>query len=278
MAMDAYDAAQRTVRDRDRDRFLADLFAPAASRRHLFALHAFNAEIVRIPNVVSDPTLGEIRQEWWREALQGRGGEGNPVAEAIGATIAAYALPVPAFLALIDARTFDLYNDPMPTLRDFEGYAGETTSSLFQLASLILNGGADPGSADAAGHAGVAMALTAAVRRLPFDAGRRRVFLPRDRLAAHGVDLEDLFAWKPSPGLKAAVAEFRGLARDHLAKAHAGMARLPAALAPAFLSLTLVEGDLAALDRIDNPLVPQPEPPQWRRQWALWRAARRWPR
>jgi phytoene synthase len=275
--MDAYDAAQKTVRDRDRDRFLADLFAPGAARKHLFALHAFNAEIVRIPNLVSDPTLGEIRQEWWREALQRRGGEGNPLAEAVIATIAAFTLPVAAFTALIDARTFDLYNDPMPTVRDFEGYAGETNSSLFQLAALILNGGADAGSADASGHAGVAMALTAALRRLPFDSGKRRLFLPRDRLAAHGVNPEDLFAWKPSPGLKAAMAEFRGMAREHIAKARTAMVRLPDALAPAFLPLALVEQDLAALDRIDNPLVPQPEPPQWRRQWTLWRASKRWP-
>lgn len=275
--MDAYDAAQKAVRERDRDHFLADLFAPGEVRKHLFALHAFNAEIVRIPAVVSDPTLGEIRQEWWREALQGRGGEGNPIAEAIVATIGAYTLPVAAFMALIDARTFDLYNDPMPTFRDFEGYAGETTSSLFQLASLILNGGADPGSADAAGHAGVATALTRALWRLPHDSAQRRVFLPRDRLAANGVDLEDLFAWKPSAGLKAAFAELRGTARGHLIQARAAMKSLPSTLAPAFLPLALVERDLDALDRIDNPLVPQSEPPQWRRQWTLWRASKRWP-
>ncbi|MCW5713874.1 MAG: squalene/phytoene synthase family protein [Bauldia sp.] len=275
--MDAYAAAQETVRDRDRDRFLADLFAPAQSRKHLFALHAFNAEIVRIPNVVSDPTLGEIRQEWWREALQGRGGAGNPVAEAVVETISAYSLPVTAFLALIDARTFDLYNDPMPTVRDFEGYAGETTSSLFQLAALILNGGADPGSADAAGHAGVAMALATALWRMPSDSGRQRVFLPRDRLAAHGVDLEDLFAWKPSPGLKAAFAEFRGMARGHLIQARAALAKLPPTLAPAFLPLALVESDLATLDRMEHPLEQHPQLPQWRRQWTLWRASKRWP-
>src|SRR5688572_12261851 len=125
--MNAYEAAQATVRERDRDRFLSDLFAPAEVRKHLFALHAFNAEIVRIPSLVSDPTLGEIRQERWREAIQGRGGEGSPVAEAIVATIATCSLPVSALLALIDARTFDLYNDPMPTFHAFEGYAGETT-------------------------------------------------------------------------------------------------------------------------------------------------------
>ncbi|MCC6736353.1 MAG: phytoene/squalene synthase family protein [Bauldia sp.] len=275
--MDAYEEAQKTVRERDRDRFLADLFAPVPARKHLFALHAFNAEIVRIQNLVSDPTLGEIRQEWWREALQGRGGEGNPVAEAIIATIGACTLPVAAFIALIDARTFDLYNDPMPTFRDFEGYAGETTSSLFQLGSLILNGGADPGSADAAGHAGVAMALTRALWRLPYDAGQRRVFLPRDRLAAHGVDLEDLFAWKPSLGLEAAFAEFAGTARGHLVQARQALARLPATLAPAFLPLALVERDLDALGRLDVLLAARAEPPQWRRQWALWRASKRWP-
>ena len=51
--------------------------------------------------------------------------------------------PAP-LLRLIAARRFDLYDDPMPDLATFEGYAGETVSVLYQLAAMILNGG-EPG-------------------------------------------------------------------------------------------------------------------------------------
>ena len=58
----------------DRDRYLADLFAPADARPHLFALHAFNVEIARVRGKVSEPMPGEIRLQWWREHLRGEHG------------------------------------------------------------------------------------------------------------------------------------------------------------------------------------------------------------
>lgn len=276
-AMDPYAHAAAIVRERDRDRFLADLFIPGESRPHFHALHAFNAEIIRIRDVVTDPVLGEIRQEWWRGVLANPvEGEGNPVAEALMATVEKFGLPVAALNALIEARTFDLYNDPMPTLRDFEGYAGETSSALFQLGALILNGGADPRSADAAGHAGVAATLVERILSLPADARRRQLFLPLDRLKAHGVDEEAIFAGATTPAIVAAIDGLRRLAREHLAKASAAASALPPAIRPAFLPLALVDTDLRRLDAAGrDPLKPLAPAPQWRRQWTLWRRAGR---
>src|SRR4051812_24518965 len=108
--MDAYAHCAVLVRTADRDRYLADLFAPEKARRHLFALHAFNSEVARVRDTTTDPTLGEIRLQWWRDALRGEAG-GHPVATAVSETIAAFSLPVPALENLIEARTFDLYND-----------------------------------------------------------------------------------------------------------------------------------------------------------------------
>ena len=278
--MDRYQIAADVVRDRDRDRYLADLFISEPARRHVFALHAFNAEIVRIRGVVTEPVLGEVRQQWWRDVLAGRTeAAGNPLAETLLETIAAFKLPVAPLLALIDARTFDLYNDPMPNLADFEGYAGETTSALFQLAALVLATGTDPGSADASGHAGVAMGLAEKLTSLAADARRRQLFLPRDRLEAHGVTLEDVFAGGAAPALAPALAEFRTIAGDHLQRAVAASRALPESIRPAFLPLALVEADLRRLGRSAAlPLASPREMAQWRRQWILWRAARRWRR
>ncbi len=272
--MDAFQQAADIVRDRDPDRFIADLFAPEAARRHLFALHAFDAEITRIRFAVTEPALGEIRMQWWRDAVANNEAGGNPLAEALLQTITAFRLPRPAFDALLTARIFDLYNDPMPGMADFEGYAGETASALVQLGALVLASGNDVGSADAAGHAGVALALRDGLRRLGIDAKRRQLFLPRDRFVAEGVDVEDIFAARASSELKWALTGLRDVARNHLAKAVAASQVLPPATAPAFLPLALVGQDLARLD-FARPFDPQAMLPRWRRQLRLRRAARK---
>ena len=57
------------VRRLDYDRFLCALFAPAGRRETLFALYALNAELARIRESVTEPLLGAIRLQWWRERI-----------------------------------------------------------------------------------------------------------------------------------------------------------------------------------------------------------------
>src|SRR5690606_25958857 len=162
---------------------------------------------------------GEIRLQWWRDALQGeaRGDvRANPVAAALDDTIVKFRLPRQALVDLIEARVFDLYEDPMPSLNDLEGYCGETSSSLIQLASMILTEGRDPRSADAAGHAGVAYAMTGLLRAFPWHARRGQIFLPADILARHGVVSDDIVTGRGGPGLNAALGELRAIAHRHL--------------------------------------------------------------
>src|SRR5450759_2070323 len=114
------------VREADRDRYLATLFAPAAQRDALFALYAFNVEVARVRELAREPMPGEIRLQWWRDVFAGSGrGEvrANPVAAALLDTVVRYRLPPRDFSDLIDARTFDLYDDPMGTLDELDGYA-----------------------------------------------------------------------------------------------------------------------------------------------------------
>ena len=262
------------VRSLDRDRYLADLFAPAAARPHLFALHAFNAEVARVRDAVSEPMPGEIRLQWWRDAIRGDGG-GNPVATALVETIGRFHLPLAAFDNLIEARSFDLYDDLMPSLNSLEGYAGDTSSALIQLAAIVLAEGRDPGTADVAGHAGVAYALTGLLRALPLHASRRQCFLPADRMERLGVDIEEMFAGKSSPALLTLLAELRAAARRHLVAARAGIAGLAPELLPAFLPVALVAPYLDRMDRSGyDPFRTPVEIAPWRRQWLLWRAAR----
>lgn len=178
------------LREADHDRYLATLFAPAERRDALIALYAFNAEIARVREIVSDALPGEMRYQWWREVLHGDGRgdvSAHPVAAALLDVVRLHRLPLQSLENLIDARTFDLYDDPMPSLTEFEGYCGETSSALIRLASLVLADGQDPGGAEAAGHAGVAYAVAGLLRALPWHASRGQVYVPQDVLERHGV-------------------------------------------------------------------------------------------
>lgn len=261
------------VRAGNRDRYLADLFAPAAARPHLFALHAFDAEVAAVRDKVSEPTLGEMRLEWWRQALRGDHG-GSPVAAALAATIARFGLPVAAFDNLLQARIFDLYDDPMPSLADLEGYAGDTASAVMQLGAIVLADGKDPGSAETAGYAGVATALAGILGDLPHTASRGQCYLPADRLAAEGAAPGDLGTGEATTGVRAAVDAVAALARDRLAAARRSLAGLDRALLPAFLPAATVEPLLGRIDGQD-PLRRVADLGPLRRQWIIWRAARR---
>jgi hypothetical protein len=81
---------------REPDRYFAATLAPRAIRADLITLAAFAAELANIPAQVREPLAGEIRLQWWRDALGNRGGEvapGHPVAVAMRATIARHTLP-----------------------------------------------------------------------------------------------------------------------------------------------------------------------------------------
>jgi phytoene synthase len=273
----AYQYCESLAREHDRDRWLSALFAPERARAHLNALTVFNFEVGRLREVVREPLAGEIRLTWWREALFGsRESAGNPVAEALLETINKFGLPTILFENHLKAREFDLYDDPMPSLGDLEGYCGETSSSLFQLAALILGEGRDGVAADASGHAGVAYAITGLLRALPVTSARGQVYLPRDVLERCGASPEDLRARRGGAGLAAALRELCAVAGSHLKIAEARIAELPRTIAPAYAPLAVVAGYLARLERTaDAPFAAIVSVPQWRRQWALWRWARK---
>lgn len=260
----------------DPDRRLACLFIPAEARPAVTAVYAFNLEVARIRELVSGPLPGEIRLQWWRDALQGQGHgdvRANPVAAVLLDAISRYRLPLKPFLDLIDARNGDLYDDPPPTVNDLEGYCGETSSALIRLASLILADGDDPGPADAAGLAGVAYALAGFLRAFPYLASRGRVILPRDLMQRHGVHIADVLAGRRSPGLESALGELAVLARERLIQARGLRGLIPKRVRPAFAPAALVAPWLDGLARKTDPFGAATEPAAWSKPLRLWRAA-----
>jgi 15-cis-phytoene synthase len=264
------------VRSHDFVRYASTLFIPAEERRALLALYAFNVEISRIRDQVSQPLPGEVRMQWWTDLLVGAGHggvEGNPVASELWAAIRAYGLPAEAMSRLIDEHQFDLYNDPMPTLAALEGYVHETASALFALAARILA----PPSAEIehlARHAGFAEGFVQVIASLPRDATRRQLFLPLQFLQSQGSGMEEVFSGKQTPKLRAAVDQLLNEAREHLWMAEALLAQVPARVRPAFLPLTLVRRDLARMSRADNDPFVLRARSRFSILWTLWRASR----
>jgi 15-cis-phytoene synthase len=229
------------VRTHHRDRYIASLFAPDDKRPHILALYAFDAEIARIPALVSEPQIGEIRLQWWRDTLNALfAGEttDHPVAMALGKAIAVGQLPRQSLLNLIDARARELYADPMPDLNELEGYLGETRGAVLHMAGQILLEGEGQGLADASGLGGVAQGiaeLLEAKPHLPHGGGHLLPVLSTDLLLQH--------------------------ARQRLAQYQEAARSLPAKVRPAFLPLATVGARLHSGNGISA----------LRAQWLIWR-------
>jgi phytoene synthase len=260
LAADDIAYSAKLVRETDRPRYYSALFASERLRRDLFSLYGFAAEIERVPDQVSEPTLGEMRLRWWQDALeQAVSGEvqgESPAVRAAAATIAGHSLPIAPFASLIEARAADLYADAPATLIDVEGRLGETQSALFQLAAIAA--GAPPAdSAEPAGHAGIAYGLARRLSTFAAERARGRTILPMDLLAMEDLKPADIFTRDPPGGVQKTVLALASFARHHVRLARAALDRVPQAAIPAFLPLAVVEPLLRRVERLGTAIVTQ---------------------
>jgi phytoene synthase len=270
--------AMEAVRAADRDRYLSALYAPEPKRDDLFALYAFNAEVAAIRDRIHESLPGEVRLQWWRDLLEGTAhgdAERHPIAAALIAAIRRHSLPLATFHNYLEARVFDLYDDPMPTRNDLEGYCGETASALIQLAAMVLDPIFASKFAGLAGHAGCAQAITGLLRLLPIHRARGQCYVPKDLLASVGTSTEELLAGK-GEGPARAVAAMAALAREHLTLFESGAPDLPQSLWPAFLPLSLSDAYLSRIEaRAADALRRTEDLSVLRKHWLLLRRATR---
>lgn len=247
----------------DRDRFLTAQFAPPAARMDVLALYAFNIEVARIKESVSENLVGALKLQWWRdliaaiyakgaapsaEALAGTPLKGNPVVEALAAAIFRHGLTRQYFDSLLVARARDLEEDPPTDVVDLESYAEGTSATLCWLVLETL-GVRDEASRAAGRHVGIAWALTGLLRAVLFHARVNRFLLPADLLAKAALGPYDIKERKNSERIAGVVAEIALIARAHLAKARALREGVDPRALPALLPAVLADGYLAALSR-----------------------------
>ena len=239
------------ARAHDHDRYLCALLAPRDARSVLLTLTAFNAEIARVSETVSEPALGEIRLEWWRETIADLyDGEtrNHPVVLALAPAIRQGQLSRERFEHIIDARAKDLSASSPADLATLEAFAWATSAELHHLWREALGGTGD-NAARAVDHAGIAFALVGLVRAIPFHAARGRFYLPADLVRDAGVDVDDVLAGRSTPSLAGVVLSVLDRAEDHLRRARALRPEIGRAALPALLPATVASMYLRLLRR-----------------------------
>lgn len=222
----------------DRDRLMCATVAPQNQRAALIALLAFNLEIASIPELVSEPMLGEIRLQWWRDNLEsiyaGTGGD-HPVALGLVYGVEKYRLSRGLFEEFLDARSFDLRGEAPVSLAALEEYADGTAGALSELMAEVMGLTTLAPESQVtiratARHAGVAWALAGLLGSVSFHSRQGRSYLPADLV----------------PDKKMiAVAQ---AARDHIRQARAVRKTLPKFMLPVMLPVFLADQRLRRIE------------------------------
>lgn len=235
------------LREADRDRYFSLFFVSEPHRSKLACFYLIDAEIQKIRQQVSEPQLGLIRLQWWREAIaQAYAGQAvaHPVLAELAQSLAV--LPRKLFDNMLDAAEHAQARDQIESVRDLETWLGNAYSMVIQGAMLLLGGNAP----EVAGLGGVAIGLA---RQL---AHGETWFYPKE-LGKFPAEAERL-AWL-SRHASLRLDEARSQSCDRK-------------LLPALLPVTLTELYLrSAIKTPGKPSVPS----AWRRQFAIWLAARR---
>ena len=264
------DYCAQQVRTYDYDRFFPAALAPGDVRRGLMALYAFNLEIASARERVSESLLGDIRLQWWRDAI-GEIYDGSVrdhgVAEELAEAIRRFDLPKDSFDRILDGRAFDMDDDAPEDLGAFDNYIAATAGELTGLAFMVC------GVRDRREHAlaiGSYWGGTGLLRAMPFHLPQRRVYLPKDLLRRAGVTVSRL-ADDPRR------ADISGIVRDlaaHLTKTHRTISRVDKRLRPAAAYAALAKTYLRKLERAGfDVFAPGLEPSRTRRQVGILHAA-----
>ncbi len=243
------------LRLHDRDRFQTALFAPAERREALLALYAFNYEIARVRETVTEPMLGQIRLQWWREvvaaAFAGEPPRHHLVAVPLTAAIRDCRLTRAHFDRLIDTRERDLVDEAPADLAALEDYAEGTSAPLVQLA-LELLAVRRPDADETARQVGIGYALAGLLRAMPFHAAAGRCFIPDEMAGRVGLDPGDYAGRRSTPAVRAAVCEIAAAAIRHLRAARERRVTIPRAGLAAVLPAIVADRFLGRLRRADH--------------------------
>ncbi|EJW21740.1 hypothetical protein IMCC14465_01340 [alpha proteobacterium IMCC14465] len=125
------------LRSLDGDLFLCHLFTPEQMRTDMLTLYSIYADSARIASIVSEPMLGAIRYQWWREIIDGKHVDTAPVSGFLETS----SLSRNLLHDMINAREA-LFDNENPTLSDIE-QAAKVIGEVFMKAAINVLDGED---------------------------------------------------------------------------------------------------------------------------------------
>lgn len=267
------------VRKHDYDNYLCKYFYPSHAQKGFIALRALNIELASIQEAVSQPLIGRMRMQFWRDAIDALFGSmptQQPVSIALYDFVQSGGDLTRSFLKrLVAAREGQLEDPPMMKISDAESYAEDTASTLVYLQLEIL-GLRDHNADHAASHFGKTIGISTLLRSLPFHASHRRLVIPVEISSKHSVSQEDVYRNGPkAEHISDAVYEFATKAHDHLLTAKTYTPSASKAASPAFLSAVWAESYLKRLEKCNfDAFDPSLQKRDWKLPFSIWARSR----
>lgn len=135
---------REALKKADPDRYRAALLSNIRERDDLLILYAFHYELSKVPDVTSEPMLGQIRYEWWREAVDEiyseKGVRRHEISTPLSEMLRRTDIPRYWIDRLIDGRARDLDPQPFAGIDAAKDYARQTSGQLMQVAVKVLGG------------------------------------------------------------------------------------------------------------------------------------------
>lgn len=244
---------------------------PEARRDAMFAIYAFCREVDDIADEEAPQTDKQLRLAAWRAEIDRlyAGQPSRPISEALLTPMREFKLRREDFLAVIDGMEMDATDTiQAPDMATLDLYCDRVASAVGRL-SVRAFGATEPIADQVAYHLGRALQLTNILRDIDEDAGRDRLYLPRELLLKYGIDSEDPAVIRAHPKLQLVCRDLAAVAQAHFAEADAAMRRCakgpmrPARIMGAVYGALLKR--LIAWDWRD--LTTQVKVPKWHKIW-----------
>nr|XP_044999548.1 NADH dehydrogenase (ubiquinone) complex I, assembly factor 6 isoform X1 [Jaculus jaculus] len=241
------------LRKRDYESYLCSLLLPAESRSSAFALRAFNVELAQVKDSVSEKTIGLMRMQFWKKAVEEIYCDNpphQPVAIELWKAVKRHNLTKRWLVKIVDERERNLDDKAYRNIQELENYAENTQSSLLYLTLEIL-GVKDLHADHAASHIGKAQGIVTCLRATPYHGSRRKVFLPMDICMLHGVSQEDILRRNQNKNVRDVIYDIASQAHLHLKHARSFHKSVPVRAFPAFLQTVSLEDYLKKIQQVN---------------------------
>lgn len=201
------------------------LFLPRPQQRAVTALFAFCRDVVAIADEVSAIDAARMKLAWWGEEIERlyAGRPRHPVTQALLPHVEERGLQRALFEQFLAGAAMDI---------DHPGHADRSQllaqvrhKAAAQRLESEICGYREASTRDFAEQLGIALELVRILRDVRADAQRGRVFIPADRLEAHGVRAGELMQPSTPDHVRALLAEEASRIRERFDRA---LAALPA--------------------------------------------------